>query len=72
MSQIIKTDTSITEMDIFGDGSMAASYIGVVEENTFTIDDDTIVKIGDFEVTGKILGKILEKFTKENMPQALI
>ena len=72
MSQIIGTTASITEMDIFGDGTMETSYVGEVEKNTFTIDDDTIVKIGDFEVTGKILGKILEKFTKENMPQALI
>jgi hypothetical protein len=38
----------------------------------FIIKGDVNVKIGDFEIKGDDLGRLLEKFAKEFMPQILV
>ena len=44
----------------------------IMDNKKFIIDDDVDVKIGDFEIKARDLGKLLEKFAKEFMPQILV
>jgi len=59
--------------------SPITNNISTIDNNTFNvasidfnIEGDTNVKIGDFEIKAKDLGKLLEKFAKQFMPEVLI
>jgi hypothetical protein len=53
-------------------GLVMTGHIDMTEGAALNIEGDSMVKIGDFEINAKDLGKLLEKFAKEFMPQVLL
>jgi hypothetical protein len=47
-------------------------HIDITDNKNFIIDNDVNVKIGDFEIKAQDLGRLLEKFAKDFMPQILV
>jgi hypothetical protein len=73
--------TYITDNDLFmdqknklyiTDNEVMNAGFTISENKTFKIDNDTMVEIGDFKIKGEDLGRLLEKFAKEFMPQILV
>jgi hypothetical protein len=54
------------------DGATLNGHINIMDNKTFVVEEDVNVKIGDFEIKADDLGRLLEKFAKEFMPEVLL
>jgi hypothetical protein len=72
---VVTNGTSLSYNDINSISNKLSDGINSINNelrDSFIIDKDAKVRIGDFEINAGDLGKLLEKFAKEFMPQVLV